>query len=476
MSDRAYQTEAVTRTAAAVAAGRRRILLTMPTGAGKGHIAASLVARAVAKGKRVLFLAHRRELVLDLAERVQRHGIRAGVILPGIPPRDEPAQVASIQTLSRRDLPAADLVIADECHHATSATWRRVLDAYASAVVVGFTATPCRLGGAPLGDLFEELIQVTTPAELVAAGFLVPVRGWAFSPPSLAGIPRTGGDFDTSALALAMGSSKVLGNVVSEYQHRAAGSRAIVFAVNVEHSQALALTFKAAGVAAEHIDGTASRLERDDAVARFRSGATRVLCSVSLFTEGFDLPAIETVILARPTASLGLALQMIGRGRRPLPCACGGIPHHSAGACLCGAPVTKRFCRIHDHGSVVMTHGHPDEPRIWSLDKPTRTTARQLAKGIGSVRTCAKCFALYASDLEVCPACGVRNQAQKRLVRTAQGVAVPLEHVQRRVIAPGPFLAWLKKEQQAHDYKPAWVAVRFKARFGRWPTKQDWHR
>ena len=480
MTLRPYQSDAIRRASAAIALGHRRVLLCAPCGAGKGHIAAELVSRSLAKGRRALFLAHRRELVLDLRDRIARHGIQAGVILPGEPDTDAPAQVASIQTLARRTPPAADLVIADECHRATAASWRSVLDQYPRAAVVGFSATPCRMSGAPLGDLFNELVQVTTPAALVEDGHLVPLRGWAFESPRLSDLPRTHGDFDTAALELVMGGSRILGSVVREYVERASGTQAICFCVSREHSRTLAAEFVRAGVAAEHLDGTASRNERDAAFARFRSGATRLLCNVDLFSEGVDLPNIETVILAAPTASLSRYLQRVGRGRRPLPCSCGRIPHWRDAACVCGMPVAKTFCRLHDHSAGVQTHGLPDEPRVWSLDQTVSVTKKQLARGIGSVRTCTQCYAIFAADLGSCPSCGAVNRTRRRLIRTEQGVAVPLEQVQkRREYGPAEYLRALEFKSarvkfRSPQSRAQWFAINFERRFHRRPTAADW--
>lgn len=471
---RPYQAAAVAALREQVRQGRRRILLASPTGSGKGTIAADLVRSSLALGRRVLVLTHRRELVEDLAERIAKLGLVPGVLLPDVAEqRDLAVQVASVQTLARRSLPEAQLVLCDEAHHATAETYTKIFAGYPGAVIVGLTATPARLSGKPLGDLFESLVEAAKPAELVAQGHLVPVTGFAYDSPDLRRVDRRGGDYDDRALCLLMGGQRIMGNVVEQYQRHCPTARAVVFAVNVEHSQLLAGQFRAAGVAAEHVDGTAARDARGALFDRFRSGATRVLCNVQLATEGFDLPAIEAVLLCRPTLSLVLALQMIGRGRRPLPCACGQIPHWRSPACACGAPVLKHCVRVHDHAGVVAQHSLPDEPREWSLTRSVRVGKRAQGKGPGALRTCNGCFAIYAADLEACPVCQHRNQARRRLVRNADGIAVPLEAVKRRVVAPCDYLRWLTIEANRKHYKPAWIAVRFKVRFGRWPTASD---
>jgi superfamily II DNA or RNA helicase len=438
MSLRDYQAVALERARAAVAAGRRRILLTMPClRGGKGHLAAALVASSVAKSKRVLFVVHRRELVPRLERARRRHGIKAGVVLPGYRAQpDLAAQVASIQTLSRRTLPPPTSSSQMSVTNASSTSWRAVLDAYPDAVVVGFSATPCRLSGAPLGDIFEELIQVTTPAELVELGFLVPMQGWSFASPNLARIPPARGDFDQGALQLVMGSPKVLGYVVREYQERAAGTRAIVFAVNVEHS--LRLTEHSHAGAWPPSTSTAAPAETSatPSSSAYRTGETRVLCNVSLFTEGVDLPSIVTVILARPTASLSLYLQMLGAAGGPSRVPAARSPTGGTSAAPAGARSPSD-----SHASTTTPGGlpprWPDEPRIWTLDKPVRVTRLPAAPRSGlaaDLHVLLRALRRGPAGLPDVP--GV-NRSVLRLVRNGDGVAVPLEDGQaaRR---PGP--------------------------------------
>jgi superfamily II DNA or RNA helicase len=411
--------------------------------------------------------------------------------MPGIikaerePHPERPVQVASIQTLARRDKPAADLVIVDEAHHATAETYKKTLDCYPAAVIIGFTATPCRLSGAPLGDLFTHMVEPIQSAELVERGLLVPVRGFAYDNPRLDKVKKSGGDYANGELAALMDVPKVRGNVVEQYLLRARGSKAIVFAVNVEHSEKLAAEFCAHGIRALHVDGATPREIRKASFEAFRSGAARVLTNCQLFTEGIDLPDIETVILARPTMSLSLALQMIGRGRRILQCDCGLWPHWNRELCECGRPVKKRFVRVHDHASVVRTHGMPDEPRVWSLTETVAQDQRSLAKPGTAIHTCRKCFGVYLADLLECPYCHEPNRAPKRLIRTEQGVPIALEAVEKeRAKREEPLKASAETQKKAffyfltiernRHYKRMWAEMRFHGRFKCWPPSKLW--
>ena len=184
---RPYQAEVITRISAAVAAGHRRILLVAPTGAGKTIVAAAMIQAQTAKRERVLFLAHRRELIQQASAKLYDVGIDAGIIQAGFPTRpDEFAQVASIQTLWARamrttvmDLPRADLVVVDEAHHCRARTYSKIMGAYPNAIIVGMTATPCRGDGRGLGNAFDVLVECPPVQELIDLGFLVGTRVYA---------------------------------------------------------------------------------------------------------------------------------------------------------------------------------------------------------------------------------------------------------------------------------------------------------
>lgn len=470
---RDYQARAIADLRAHVAAGTRRVLVVAPTGAGKGTLAAHLVAASNALGRTAVFVAHRAELVEDLSERVTRLGVPHGVMLPGHPRRpDLPVQVASVQTLCRRAPPPADLLVLDEAHHASAASWATLVASYPQAVVVGLTATPCRLNGAPLGDVFGAMVVVSSPSELTEQGHLVPVTGWAFDSPDLRAVQTRAGDYAQAGLSMVMGGTKLVGNVVEQWLAHARSLRTVLFAVNCDHSRNLAEQFCAAGVPAEHVDGSSERGARQATFARFRSGDTQVLCNVQLATEGFDLPEIACVVLARPTLSLSLALQMIGRGRRPVPCPqCRAIPHWSKTHCACGEPTVKRVLRLHDHAGVVSRHGLPDAEREWSLTDSLRSSKKAAPVPLA---TCRSCFAIYP-PARVCPVCGVAPVAKARTIETLEGQAVPLDQVQplfSQTLMAQAYRGWAC-EGAEKGHKPGWAKVQFYRRFHRWPRKSE---
>ena len=279
-----YQVAAIDRIDAARAAGRRRILMASPCGSGKTVIAGQIARDNVAAG-RVLFMAHRRELVHQASRKLFDVGIDAGIIAAGFPPRPgAPVQVASIATLHARamrsaamELPEAHFVIVDECHHARARTWHKLHSSYPAAVIIGLTATPCRGDGRGLGNIFEELIEVATVAELVAGKFLVPTKVFAPARPDLTGVQVRRGDYVEDQLALRMNTAKLVGDIVEHWHKLGERRRTVVFAVNVAHSVHLRDEFRRSGVLAEHIDGSTPAEERDAILANLAAGKIEIV-------------------------------------------------------------------------------------------------------------------------------------------------------------------------------------------------------
>lgn len=362
----------------------RRVLAVLPTGGGKTVVAADLIERAVGSGRQVLFLAHRRELIDQASRRLQAEGIYHGVVLAGdrrYAPH-APVQVASIQTLASRGLvPAAQLVIVDEAHHAIAGTYTRILARYPESYIVGLTATPCRLNGTGLASCFDLLVVGPTSAELLAEGHLI--QPAIYAPPAIdtRGLATRNGDY--AAEELAERARAVTGDVVAHWQKLARGGRTVLFACTTEHSRQLVEAFQAGGLQAEHLDAKTPGPERAAILARLAAGATRVVSNVGILTEGWDLPQLEVVQMARPTKSLSLYLQMVGRVMRPDPGKAGAL--------------------VLDHAGNVIEHGGPEEPRAWTLDG-----APKVGKRASTISTCEQCFAVFRPTESggACPLCG----------------------------------------------------------------------
>lgn len=435
MDLRPYQVEAINALREGYRSGLKSQVLVFPTGGGKTPTATQVIQSVVSKGKRAIFLAHRKELIDQASKKLDAFGVPHGVVA-GAHKRWEPyapVQVASVQTLNaRKTLPQADLVVIDECHRSPSASYRSILERYPNALVLGLTATPVRTDGRGLGDLFERLVIGATPRGLLEAGYLVPATGYVYDTPDLSRVKKVAGDYQQNELAQVMGARKLVGKVVEQWLQHARGKRTVVFAVNVEHSQTLARQFREAGVAAEHVDGTTATGEREAILKRLESGQTQVVCNCALFVEGWDMPALEVCVLARPTQSVSLYLQAVGRVLRPAP--------------------GKTVARIHDHAGCVLTHGLPYMDREWSLTQEGRR--KGAVEAIPSLRTCEECFAVWAPSQgpETCPVCGHANQRSVRKPPTeVDGAAVALEALSVSAGNPLPLRQQIQAIQQASE-------------------------
>lgn len=430
---RPYQTAAVNGVRAAYAAGKRAPLLVLPTGGGKTTIFSYVTSSAASKGRCVYLIAHRAELVKQIAMTLARFGTRHRIVAPGPVVRQVQVEqfkafgrtfvdphatvlVSSVQTLVNRlsaGLPTPDLIVIDEAHHLTlDSTWGRVVSAFPDAKLLPVTATPCRLDGKGLGlgagGFADELVMGPTMRELIEAGFLSPYR--IFAPPNmldLTGVRTRAGDYAKEQLAEAVDRPSITGDAVEHYTRLAAGKRAVAFCVSVAHAQHVANEFLGAGIPAEFLDGTLDAIERDRIIKRFEAGQTLVLTSCDIISEGFDLPAIEAAILLRPTQSLSLYIQQVGRALRTFP--------------------GKREAIILDHVGAVITHGLPDEEREWSLDgvKKGKRGAKVTEEKDVKITTCPKCFTIHPPAPN-CPTCGHVYPAQERKIESTDGQLVEL--------------------------------------------------
>jgi superfamily II DNA or RNA helicase len=407
---------------------------------GKTVVFSAITASAVERGRRVLILVHRRELLRQASSKLTAAGLNHGLIAAGIPTSCQPVQVASVQTIARRLSRIdwqPDLIIIDEAHHATAGQWERTLQHWPTAYRLGVTATPCRLDGRGLRSAFDHLVLGPSMADLVSAGYLTSAR--IYAPPQVAdlsGIRTRAGDYANDQAAAAMDRPTVTGDAIAHYQRLAAGQQAIAFCCNIAHAKSVCAAFLAAGIRAVLLLGTTT--DRDQVVADFGAGLLQILVTVDVVSEGFDVPAASVAILLRPTKSLGLYLQQVGRVLRPAP--------------------GKQAALILDHVGNVTRHGFPDDHRDWTLDDGIRRTAGTAAP---SVRTCPECYAAF-KPAPICPVCGAQCAPIKS--RKIQQLAGELQELRRTEMRQArrsqgqartlPQLLALAKER---GYSPAWA-------------------
>jgi DNA repair protein RadD len=430
-------------------------------------VAGEVIRRTVAEGGRVLVLAHRREIVSQTSRKLTDVGVEHGIIQAGeATPDGASVQVASVATLYVRgirgtkiELPPADLLVIDECHHATATSWSKILAAYPNAVLLGLTATPCRGDGRGLGGVFEALIECPQVAQLIEQDYLVGTRVYAPTIPDLKGIKVQAGDYVEKQLAEVMDRPKLVGDIVTHWHRLAEGRKTVVFATGVEHSIHIRDEFRKSGVSCEHIDGGTPKPERDDILRRLGAGAVDVVSNCMVLTEGWDMPEVGCCILARPTRRMGLYRQMVGRVLRPAP--------------------GKPDAIVIDHSGAVHRHGFAEDPVQWTLDPDRRAENPTHAKRnqhefLSRLVDCAKCGTLRTGG-EPCRHCGfmpARPPKHLAVVDGDLGLARRGQGVLARDASPAEKEAWhgqLLFIERERGYSPKWARCQYKEKFGKWP-------
>lgn len=398
---RPYQSGALDAVRNAYRENCRAPLLVAPTGSGKTCMFAEITRSAAKRGKRVLLLAHRIELVDQIIAALTEADTPCDVIAAGYGRRRGSVIVASVQTLVRRleNVPAPDLIIIDEAHHVASGnTWSKVLAEWPNAHRLGVTATPVRLDGRGLGENFDRMIMGPTVAELTAQGFLAPAR--MFAPPSMdtSELHMRHGEYVHAEVEALADKPSITGDALTHYRKYAAGKPAIVFCTSIAHAEHVATQFREGGFQAASLNGGTAPEIRRRAMDEFRRGVLQVMASCDLFGEGLDVPGIHVGILLRPTASMGLYLQQVGR-------------------CLRVAP-GKEQAVILDHAGNVSRFGLPTDPRDWAL---TYDETKRRAKPSISIRVCPKCWAASSARARVCTNCGKEFEVEARKIEEREG-------------------------------------------------------
>lgn len=465
MKLRPYQTGAIESCRSELRAGRNRIVLYAPTGAGKSVIAESLARNAVERGKRVGIVANRIQLINQLSERFTSAGISHGIV-QGENTRDTHHKVVicSIQTVARRGMPVVDFLIIDEGHAcAGSKDYRKVIQHNSALPIIALTATPFSRGMAKrypeLGDepLFHSLVVSTTIRELIDDGHLVDCEIYApKQEPDLSGVRvqrNQFGELDYSERELdkAVDKPDLIGNIVGHWKLLANGKPTICFATSIAHSKHIVEEFEAAGVRARHIDCYVDPEERERALAAFKAGEFTVLSNVALIAEGFDHPAAEVMILARPTRSLIRFIQMAGRILRPFHGKAKGL--------------------ILDHSGSTHRLGYPtDDLPLHLCDGSMRQAGGRDEKDEPKPKKCAGCGFMKPPRAHACPQCGFAPERQSdvevgdgELVAVKRGKKAVNKDTKQHVYSQLLFIG------RQHNYSKGWVSNQYRAMFGVWP-------
>ena len=409
---------------------------------------AEIARRTTKNNNRVMFLIHRKEVLDQAVKTFRNQGVNPDLLTAGM-----------VQTLTRRvdKLPIPNVILVDEAHHALAKSYQRILKQFPKAIVLLFTATPHRTGRMQLDQIADDIIVGQSIHELTDKGFLAPFR--YFQPPNDFNsklLKRSStGDFTNESMQQAM-STKIFGHIVKQYKRIADGMQAVVYTYSIDSAVEIARKFNSEGISAIEVDGTTSKEKRDLAVRKFREQEIKILVNVNLFTEGVDLPNVDCVIMARPTASLALYLQFSMRCLNPRP---------------------GKTAIIIDHANNFKTFGYPDDDRDWKQAiKSGKQKSKSLLTDSGiSITTCDYCFAVVkASEVKdgKCPICGKpikvhevkpvsdvdlveATKERQRLIKEIVKNNL-LKEVANKTVSELKSLSELQAYARLHGYKPGW--------------------
>lgn len=458
---RPYQQFAEQEVRNAMAGGAKRVATYLPTGGGKTLTATSIITKALVKGRKIVFLANRKQLVQQTSAVLHRYGITHGILQADNTRRiHERVLVASIDTVHVRGLPDdVGLLIIDECHGvAGSKKYLTMLLRYNNVPVIGLSATPFAVGMGKHydklgGPLFEYLVVGATIKELIDGGYLVDCDVYAPSEPDLKKVRSSTGmdgllDYNERQLAEAIDKPNLIGDILTHWRKLANGKQTVVFSTTIAHSKHIVEIFNAAGVVAEHIDYHYGDDERAAILGRFARGETMVLSNVSLLSEGWDCPVCEVMILARPTRSLIRYIQMVGRVLRPAP--------------------GKTKALLLDHSGSTARLGHPcdDLPLFLDDGTPKAATKQQVERRESLPKPCPACSFMRPAGVHECPKCGFRPERQSDVL-VVDGELVKLERKRPIKKETGQHVySQLLAYAEAKGFKAGWAYHKYAEFFG----------
>lgn len=432
---RDYQQNIISDCRNALRQGYKHPLVCAPCGSGKTCIFVFMAEQAQSRGLKVVIIVNRQELFQQTIDTFARYKIELKTI-----------RVVMAITYANhiKEETEPDLIITDEAHLSVAKTWIKIYEAFPNANVFGFSASPCRLDGSPLGKVYDKLITGISTKELIQQGYLADYEYYAPTVASLAGLKSRGGDYDAKEATELLSTKAVFGDVIKHYKKYADGLQTICYCSSIKHSEAMAEEFRTAGINAVHFDGNTPKEQRKQIVQDFRDKKIQILCNVDLISVGFDVPDCWCCILLRPTKSTALFIQQSCRALRPQE---------------------GKTAIILDHVNNYKRHGLPDMDRAWSLDAKVKPKRKHEESEI-NIRQCPKCFFTHEYAL-ACPHCGYVYPIKERTldeIKTAH-----LEQIKGIVLDyTTPNECQTLQELQAyaknHNFKPGWAWYQAKRR------------
>lgn len=455
--------------------GLKRILLQLATGAGKTVVAAALFRLAQQKNPhvRVLFIVDAISLIDQTVRAFYAEGLHSiGVIQASHVMTDwsKPIQVASVQTLSKRGMPEADLVIVDECHR--QHTWLQEIMAsekWANVPFIGLSATPWTKG---LGNVFQELLIPVTMSDLIDQGYLSPYKVYAAAHPDLTGVKMVGSDYHKHELSEVMSGGQLVADIVDTWKRLGEGRPTLVFCVDRAHAKKVQLRFEQAGIACGYIDKDTEPHEREEQLAKLERGELSAITNIGTLTTGVDAPFVSCVVLARPTKSESLFVQIVGRGLRAVYA--DGMPldtDEQRKAAIAAGPAPE--CLVLDHADNTLRLGFVTDIHQAELCTAKRGERSKHERHVALPKECPKCTFLRAAKVHECPACGFKPERQSKIEEEAGELiqvsraknAAPSRAEKQRFYSELYAFAF----ERGFKNPRGWTANSYRKRFGVWP-------
>lgn len=433
MKLREYQADLIGKIRLAILHGHKSIVSVLGCGGGKSVIQAEIARSATAKGNRVLFLVHRKELCEQITGTFTAQGVDMDL-----------CSVSMVQTVSRHieKLPEPRIIITDEAHHSTAASYKKIYAAFPDACRLGFTATPCRLNKGGLGEVYDKLITSVTTQWLIENHYLSPYKYYSVKLADTSGLHIKAGDYKADEIAELMQNKEIYGETVKQWEKLAKGKKTIAYCASVEAAEQTAEQFRQAGYTAASLSGSTPKELRAQIMQDFRESKIMILTNCELFGEGLDVPDCECTVLLRPTQSLTLYIQQSMRSMRYMP---------------------GKTAIIIDHVGNCYLHGLPDDNREWTLEP------KKKQENMVKIRECPQCYAVYPPTQQKCPYCGYA--AVKEIQRKDKEVVeIDLVEMKRQDdirntrLSDADLRTWpeVVEFQKLHGYKFAWC-IRYAA-------------
>ena len=464
MEQRQYQEIAIDKVRESLLTGHKRPVMVLPTGAGKSVIFGRIISKVVDNSKTILWLVHRRNLVIQMKGTLESFfNITPGIIMSGYDTDTaNQVQLCTIQTYARRMKLSetdnrfrikADIILIDEGHRAITKQYQDVINYYKDKTIIGCTATPVRGDGRGLGEVYDDIVEIAQVKELTDQGYLAPIRYFAPVDIDLTDVKVVNGDYFIKDLSGKMVKTKLVGDIIQNWLKLSEGRKTLIYCVDVKHSKAVCEEFNKNGIAAEHLDSKSTDEEREEVFNRMERGITQVICNVALYQEGLDVPNISCIVIARPTKSLGLYRQMIGRGLRPSP--------------------GKKDLFFLDHGNTFDENGPIDWEVEWSLEGKEKAWKIKSGTKEKQAAKCRVCHEIFEGRKD-CPVCGTPLKSFGKKIITVEAELAEIEGKEKfDMSTKRVWYGMFKYYAETRGYKDGWIAHKYREKFKVWPKNMD---